>query len=260
MIINRVRQAHKEGRTSFGAYVMTPSPKIVEMMGFAGLDFVRIDLAESPMDIETVHHMIRAAHAVGITPFVRIPPGEDRLVELVLHMGALGIQISRVASRADVEAAVRATKVPPVGERHASTSLFTAGMGRMSNQEHLDWANENIMLSVQVETKKGIEAIDEIVTVPGLDMVQSGRGDLSYHYGVPGQQYHPLVLEAERKMIAAATKAGKMVSVQYYPLNDPKHVETLRGFIREGVHCISLGTDREIVAVYRRLLTEIKAP
>jgi 4-hydroxy-2-oxoheptanedioate aldolase len=132
-------------------------------------------------------------------------------------------------------------------------------MGQMSNQEHLDWASENIMLSVQVETRKGIEAIDEIVTVPGLDMVQSGRGDLSYHYGVPGQQYHPLVLAAERKMISAAKKAGKMVSVQYYPLNDPKHVETIRGFIREGVHCLSLGTDREVVSVYRRLLAEIKA-
>lgn len=258
-MINRVRQAYKEGRPSFGAYVMTPAPKMVEMMGFAGLDFVRIDLAETPMDIETVHHMIRAAHAVGITPFVRIPPGEERLIELALHMGALGIQISRVSSRADVEAAVRATKAPPIGERHASTSLFTAGMGQMSNKDHLTWVNENIMLSVQVETRKGIEAIDEIVSVPGLDMVQSGRGDLSYHYGVPGQQYHPLVLEAERKMIAAGMKAGKLVSVQYYPLNDPKHVETIRGFIRRGVHCLSLGTDREVVSVYRRLLAEINA-
>lgn len=237
---------------------MTPAPKIVEMMGFAGLDFVRIDLAETPMDLETVHHLIRTAHAVGITPFVRIPPGEDRLIELVLHMGALGIQISRVSSRANVERSVRATKAPPIGERHASTNLFTAGMGSMSNEEHLKWVNENIMLSVQVETRKGIDAIDEIVSVPGLDMVQSGRGDLSYEYGVPGQQYHPLVLEAERKMIAAGKKAGKLVSVQYYPLNDPSHVETIRGFVRQGVDCLSLGTDREMVSVYRRLLAEIK--
>jgi 2-keto-3-deoxy-L-rhamnonate aldolase RhmA len=90
-------------------------------------------------------------------------------------------------------------------------------------------------------------------------MVQSGRGDLSYHYGVPGQQYHPLVLEAEQKMIAAGIKAGKLVSVQYYPLNDPKHIEIIREFIRQGVHCLSLGTDREVGSVYRRLLAEINA-
>jgi hypothetical protein len=61
MIINRVRQAFKEGRPSFGVYVMSPSPKMVEMMGFAGIDFIRFDLAEYPMDLETVHHMIRGA-------------------------------------------------------------------------------------------------------------------------------------------------------------------------------------------------------
>jgi 4-hydroxy-2-oxoheptanedioate aldolase len=156
--------------------------------------------------------MIRAAHAVGISPFVRIPPGEERLIELVLHMGALGIQISRVASRADVEAAVRATKVPPIGDRHASTSLFTAGMGQMSNQEHLDWASENIMLSVQVETRKGIEAIDEIVGA-GLDMVQSGNE--TFHIITAFQGSSIIRSGSGTKMISAAKRQRKWCRCEF---------------------------------------------
>lgn len=259
MYVNRVRQAQREGRTSYGAYVMTLSPIMVEMMGCAGLDFVRIDLAEAPMNVETVHTMIRAAHAVGVTPFVRVPPHDERLISLALGMGALGIQITRVRSAADAAEAVRAVKAPPLGEAHIGPGQITGGLGRMSREEHAAWAAENIMLSVQVETKQGVEAIDEIAAVPGLDMLQSGRGDLSYSYGVPGQQYHPLVLEAEQKMIEAGKKAGKLVSVQYYPLGNAQHIETLRDFARRGVDCLSLGTDRDIIHVYRRLLADVKA-
>jgi 4-hydroxy-2-oxoheptanedioate aldolase len=175
----------------------------------------------------------------------------------MLKMGALGIIVPRVTCRADAEAAVQATKAPPLGGRRASTAGFTGGYGAMNNQEHLEWANENIILSVQVETRSGVEAIEEIVSVPGLDMVQSGRGDLSYQYGVPGQQYHPLVLEAEKKVIEAGLKAGKMASVQYYPLRDPAQVDTVRDWIRQGVQCLSLGGDGDIVYVFRRMLAEL---
>lgn len=261
-ITNRVRQAYLEGRPSFGIYVETPSPRIVELLGFAGLDFVRIDMDGAAMDIETVHNMIRTAHAVGVTPFVRVPSDvaySEWYIGAVLQMGALGVIVPRVTSRADAEAAVQAAKSPPIGSRRAVPNSFTCGYGQMSSQEHLDWVNENIVLSVQVETKSGVEAIEEIVSVPGLDMVQSGRGDLSYQYGVPGQSSHPIVLEAEKKVVEAGIKAGKMVSVQYYPVRNPEHIETVRGWVRQGVHCLSLGGDTDIVSVYRHLLEELKA-
>lgn len=262
MIINRVRQAYREGRPSFGTYVSTPSPHVVEMLGFAGLDFVRIDLDGAAIDLETVQAMIRTAHAVGVTPFVRVPLDvaySEWHIQAVLQMGALGIIVPRVTGRADVEAAVRAAKAPPVGECHVGPSGFLGGYGQISSQEYLDWAQENIILSVQVETKSGVEVVDEIVSVHGLDMVQSGRGDLSYQYGVPGQSYHPIVLEAEKKVIEAGLRADKMVSVQHYPLRDPDQVAMVRDWIKWGVHCLSLGGDKDIVAVYRRLLQELKA-
>jgi 4-hydroxy-2-oxoheptanedioate aldolase len=243
-------------------YVTTPSPRVVEQLGFAGFDFVRIDMDGAMIDIETVQNMIYAAHATGVTPFVRVPldlAHAEWYIGAVLQMGALGVIVPRVTCRTDAEAAVQAVKGPPMGDRRVNANGFTGGFGQMSFQEHLEWANENIILSVQVETQSGVEAIEEIVSVPGLDMVQSGRNDLSYEYGVPGQGYHPLVLEAQQKVIEAGLEAGKMTSVQYYPLRDPKHVDVVRDFIRQGVQCLCLGDDKDVVAVYRRVLKELNS-
>jgi 2-keto-3-deoxy-L-rhamnonate aldolase RhmA len=261
-IVNKIRQAFKEGRPSFGMYVTTPSPRAVEQIGFAGFDFVRIDMDSAVMNIETVQNMIFAAHASGVTPIVRVPldlAHAEWHIGAALQMGAMGIIIPRVTCRADAESAVRAVKTLPFGEYKALPNEFTGGFGQMSFKEHVEWANENIILSVQVETKSGVEAIDEIVSIPGLDMVQSGRNDLSYDYGVPGQGFHPLVLEAQQKVIQAGLKAGKLTSVQYYPLRDPKHIDIVRDFIRQGVQCLSLGDDKDVVSVYRRVLEGVRA-
>jgi len=262
MIKNRVVEAAKEGRPSFGVYVFSGSPKMIEILGFAGLDYVRIDMESAFNNPETVHRMITTAHAVGITPLVRIPESidgqiDDNLIHRVLNMGALGIVLPRARSREQVERAVQAVKGPPIGERHVTTGGFTGGLGRENAEEHLKWANENVILSIQVETKSAIDSIEEIASIPGLDMVQSGRGDLSYEYGVPGEQYHPLVLEAEEKMIAAGLNAGKLVSVQYYPLKDESQIPKIQNFVDRGVHSLNLGIDLDVVNVWRSLLKDI---
>lgn len=262
MRTNRVLQAYKEGRPSFGIYVMIPSPALVELLGFSGLDFIRIDLHDSSIDIQTLREMILIAHASGITPFVRIPGWDAKgewYCRTVLNMGAMGIIVPRVTGPEVVEAAVRATKAPPKGNATFAPSGFLNGYGQVGSQEFNDWARENIILSVQVETKRGVEAIDEIVSVAGLDMVQSGRGDLSREYGVPGQQYHPVVLEAQDTVIQAGIKAGKMVSVQYYPLREPAQIDTIRDWVQKGVHCLSLGVDKDIINIFRRTLEALKA-
>lgn len=259
MLTNRVADAHREGRLSFGNYVTTASPRMVELLGAAGFDFVRIDMSDVGVNIETVESMIRAAHAVGITPFVRTPEGSAWHIQIALQMGALGVIVPRVTGPKDVEAAVRAAKPPPIGERHAGPGGPTGRYGAVSSEEYLEWVNDNVLLSVQVETKEGVDAIEEIVSVPGLDMVQSGRGDLSYAYGVPGQQYHPTVLDAERTVMHAALAAGKIASVQYYPLRNPDHIGRLRYWIDRGVRCLSVGSDKDIVDVFRRLLREFEA-
>ena len=256
--VNRMVSAFKEGRPSFGIYMRTPSEKMVEMLGFAGLDFVRIDLNAAFFNTEKLESMIRTAHAVGMTPAVRVERNDPFQIQAALGMGALHIVVPEVGSRSEVEAAVKATKLPPIGDRHAGPSSFVGGYGSVSSQEYRAWAKENVTLSVQVEKRSGVDAIDEIAKVPGLDMVQSGRGTLSFEYGV-ADQYHPTVMEAEARVMAAGIAAGKMTSVQYYPLKDQRQVEWIRDWVKKGVSCICLGTDIEIVDVFRRLLKDLKA-
>jgi 4-hydroxy-2-oxoheptanedioate aldolase len=255
---NRIVSAYKEGRAAFGIYMRTPSEKMVEMLGCAGLDFVRIDLNAGHFNTETVEGLIRTAHAVGVTPAVRVERNDAFLIQSALDMGALQVIVPEVGSVADVEAAVKATKLPPFGDRHAGPGGFVGGYGSVSGQEFRQWAAENVILSVQVEKCSAVEQIERIVSIPGLDMVQSGRGTLAADYGV-SDQYHPIVMEAEAKVMQAGIAAGKMTAVQYYPLRDPRQVDWVRGWVRRGVKCLCLGTDIDIVEVFRRLLRDLKA-
>lgn len=254
---NRIREAYRKGEPAFGTYVKTPSPTIIELLAYAGLDFVRVDLNSGHFNTETVENMIRAANAAGITPIVRVERNDPLQIQAAIDMGALGIIVPEVSGRVDVEAAVRAAKLPPQGDRHPGGGK-TAGFGLVSTSDYAAWAAEHIILSVQVETKRAVEEVDAIAALPGLDMVQSGRGTLSYEYGVPGEQYHPTVLNAERTVVESGLRAGKMVALQYYPLRDRTHVQTVRQWIEQGVLCHSLGIDTDIVFVYRQLMKEMR--
>ncbi|HET7265710.1 MAG TPA: aldolase/citrate lyase family protein [bacterium] len=256
--VNRMREAVRQGRPSFGTYVKTPSPAMIEMLGFGGLDFVRIDLNGGYFNTETVENMIRAAHAAGVTPVVRVERNDPLQIKAALDMGALGIIVPEVTGRADVEAAIRAAKQPPYGDRHLPSGWSTR-YGLVNAKAYTAWASDNITLSVQVETRGSVAEVDAIVALPGLDMVQCGRGTLSYEFGVPGEQYHPKVMEIERTIVDKALAAGKLVGLQYYPYRDPKHIAAVNQWIKHGVQCLSLGIDTDIVFVYRQLLAQLNA-
>jgi 2-keto-3-deoxy-L-rhamnonate aldolase RhmA len=254
--VNRMREAARRGRPSFGTYVKTPSPAMIEFLGYGGLDFVRIDLNAGHFDTETVENMIRTANAVGVTPVVRVERNDPLHIQAVLDMGALGVIVPEVTGRADVEAAIRAVKLPPYGERHVPGGART-NYGLVDAKAYAAWASENITLSVQVETRAAVAEVDAIVDLPGLDMVQCGRGTLSHEYGLPGQQYHPTVMDIEKMIVDKALAAGKLVGLQYYPFRDPGHIDAVKAWIKRGVQCLSLGVDNDIVFVYRRLLEQL---
>lgn len=255
---NKVREAFEQKRPCYGLYMMTPSTRLIEYFAGAGMDFIRIDLVSGVMTDETLRDLIHTAHAVGITPFVRAKGPSDPRIKTALHLGALGIIIPDVENAQQVKDAIRVVKGPPHGERDYRPMQPTGGFGKVSTEEYQEWARRNIILSTQIETKSGVEAIDEIVALEGLDMVQSGRGDLSRHYGTPGNQYSEPVLAAERRVMEAGLKAGKMASVQYYPMTREEDYQHVKDWLARGVYCLSLGTDIDIVLTYRKMLTRLK--
>lgn len=243
---NRVKQAIQEGRPAFGIYLRVPNPTMVELAGYAGFDFVRIDTHHAFPNLETLENMIRAADAVGISPFVRTAIDRD-LILAVLDMGAHGLVIPHCKSAADARQVVEYSKYAPLGDRGMYTAGRPGAYGAVSGSEYLKWARENIIVSVQLEDKEAYDELDEIANVDGLDMLQCGRGDLGTSLGVDrGENPMSLVYEYEARMVDAAHRAGKPASVNYYPTSEDG-IRRLKEWVKKGVECISLGSDTIVI-------------
>jgi len=157
------------------------------------------------MSIETIDGLIRAAYANGITATARVQNHPFAILQL-LQIGLMGVNVPDVEDAEMAQRVVQACRYPPRGTREISRPTGTMGV---SSEEYFRWADEELIVSVQIESRRGLDNLEAILAVDGLDMVQSGRSDLALSLGVPGQANHPIVLEAEEKIIAAAEKPAR---------------------------------------------------
>lgn len=203
--INRFKRALREDRAAVGLLSSIPSPLMVEMIGYAGFDFVVLDMEHGRVDPQTLEDMIRAAECADITPLVRVSePGQ---ILHVLDGGAQGVILPHVCSAGQAERAVRAAHYHPLGTRGISGGR-TTGFGTLDLAEYIKRTNNEIMVGVMIEDRAGVDAIDEIARVPGVDLVIEGAVDLSQSYGVPTQLAHPSVTAAIRRIAEACRDAG----------------------------------------------------
>ena len=126
---NRIRRLLNEGKTVTGMLLFTGSPVVVEMMAAAGLDFVIIDMEHSALDLDRAGHLVRAADAAGITPFVRVPEVDAALIKKLLNLAAAGIVLPH-ANRENCAALLNAMRYAPEGERGACQIVRAAGYTR----------------------------------------------------------------------------------------------------------------------------------
>lgn len=238
---NAVRAALDEEREVYGLFVALPSPAMVEMVGAAGYDLAILDAEHALVSPGTLEHMIRAAEAFGVTPFVRVPPGDGESILRVLDAGAAGVVVPHVRSRADAEHAVRAARYAPDGTRSLNGGRM-AGYGRVDLAGYVAQANAQVMVVVMIEDAEGVDAIEDIVAVPGVDIVLEGAADLSQSLGVPWQTRHPAVTDAVRRIHTACAAAG--VTFCAFPRVPADHA-TWRA---AGVRAFVLGEERSLAA------------
>jgi 4-hydroxy-2-oxoheptanedioate aldolase len=237
---NPVKQAIREGRTVFGLYIAVPSPVMVELAGYAGFDFVRIDICHSAVDLPTIAGMIRAAEASGVTPTVRIDY-DPHLIAKVLEAGAMGLFIPDVSTVEMARSVVDAVHFAPVGERGTFAASRITRYGAISSGEYAKWSNEEILLGVQIESKEAADNLEATLGVDGIDMIGSGRGDLANALGLTGQKNHPSVLALEEKIFDTALKQGKYISVNLDP-TAPNFSDTV-ALWKKKAQVITLGHD-----------------
>lgn len=205
---NRVRAALKRGETVIGTMITEMrSPSIILLMAQVGFDFVFIDMEHTEYNLETVADMLKLARRTNLVPLVRVPDAEYHLIARVLDAGAMGIMAPRVESRETVERVVAAVRYPPLGKRGASTSKGNNDYERTPLGDYVRHANENILCVIQIERRIAVEHIDDLLSVPGVDVALMGPVDLTLSLGAPDTG-DPRVEEATLQVIAAGKRHG----------------------------------------------------
>lgn len=245
---NKLRTRLAAGQRVYGLINSIPAPLLVEMIGYAGYDFVILDLEHVGVDPQTLENMIRAAESCGLTPLVRVPGIQPDTILRVLDAGAMGIVVPRVQDSEQARQAVRASRYHPLGERGISGGR-TTGFGTLDLQEYMALANREIMVVAMIEDRAGVENIDTIVAVPGIDMVLEGAIDLSQSLGIPGQAQHSDVQAAIRRVAAACAAHG--VAFCAIPRVEGQH----EAWCEAGVRAFLLGDDRGVA--FRTLKTHL---
>lgn len=206
---NQLFQALEDRSVAFGSVVQMNCPEICELQSAAGMDFVYIDMEHGALGIEAVTTMIRAVQAGGAAaPIIRVPDASPSMISRVLDSGAQGVIIPNVDTAEQMEAAVRATRFGPEGNRGACPAVRANQHGVMPWNEYATWANDNIFVCGIVETPLGLQNFDEIIAVEGLDAVAVGTFDLSVALGYANDYNNPAIISKFEELSAKIRAKG----------------------------------------------------
>jgi 4-hydroxy-2-oxoheptanedioate aldolase len=207
---NQLKRKLRRGEQVFGLFCSIPAPASVELAAAAGYDFVIVDTEHVLVNPETLEHMLRTAEAVGITPLVRIAHGDGgdpKEILRALDGGAQGIVAPCVESAQAARRIVAACKYHPQGMRSLNGGRPGA-FGKHSLAEYVPRANEEILVVPMIESLAGVQNIDAILDVAGIDFVLEGAADLSQSCGLPWQIAAQPVQQALEKVQQACARAA----------------------------------------------------
>jgi len=249
---NPVKKALKDGKVVIGATVTAANADVAATLAGAGFDFLWIEMEHSPLTLETVRSMILATRGLKAMPFTRVPVNEPWLAKRVLDIGSLGVVFPFTSTRELAEQAVKSCKYPPLGIRGSGPAMAAARWG-MSGPDYAKFANENVLVVVIIEQKQAIDNIEEIASVPGVDVMFIGVNDLSFSLGVGGKTTDPIVEEAVNKVLAAGKKHNIPIG---YPAGNPAEINKR---IAQGFRFFQAPSDLGLMtAGARDLLTKIQ--
>jgi 4-hydroxy-2-oxoheptanedioate aldolase len=240
--LGSLRRSLAEGRPTLGYLVTTPSVQIVQALARTGVDWLMLDTEHAPVGIESVAAMVAATGGTPATPIVRVPAARPELVKPVLDCGALGVVFPQISSREEAEAAVQTVRYAPTGQRGYGPTYAALRWG-LTNLDYLRAANDAVLSVVLIESPAGVDALDDILTVDGLDVVAVARGDLSQSLGVAGQFDHPRLREVVARAEAKILAHGKVAlgGIAFSP-------DDARAMIARGHRFVVLGSDAGLIS------------
>ena len=182
---NAVRQRLRQGQAVYGTMIQDQrSPTVAQILAQVGYDFLFIDMEHGPFNLETVADLVRVIRLAGATPFLRVPDGDYHWIARALDLGAQGLMIPRVETRAQVEHIVESALYPPLGARGCSVDKGHNDFLTQEAWSFTEEANRENLIILQIERERAVEDIDDLLSVPGVGAALIGPNDLTLSLGV----------------------------------------------------------------------------
>ncbi len=252
-ILNKFKAALSPTKVQYGIWNGIPHSYAAEILGGAGFDFVVIDAEHGIFDINQIVSQLQALSRYDVSVVVRIATSDPILMKRLLDAGVQTFIIPMIESGEEAELMAKALRYPPEGIRGVGTALARAAQWNRVNNYFRD-ANDQMCLITQVESVKGVEALDDILKVDKVDVVFLGPADLAGSMGLLGQPGHPDVKKVVKECFEKITKSGKIAAI----LTSSEAL--IEEYKNQGATVIAVGLDTIILAQATKALAEKYKP
>lgn len=239
-IPNTFRQALVARAPLLGCWCALGSPITTEVLGLAGFDWLLLDSEHGPNDVLSLVPQLMALKDSPSAPIVRPHWNDPIILKRLLDIGFFNFLIPYVQSADEARRAVAATRYPPEGTRGVAVTHRSNRYGTVDRYQEV--INDNIAVIVQIESRAAVDAVDDIVSVPGIDGLFIGPSDLAAAYGHRGHPKHDEVQAAMARVFASADAHGKPAGILAPIEADARH------YMDMGATIMAVGSD---VAVLR---------
>jgi len=219
------------------------SPNVVEAAGLSGIDYVRIDAEHAWRQDSMLEHLARAAASAGVELMVRLDRDNPYLVRKALEIGAGCVLVANIRTLDEARTVAAAGKFPPQGTRGFSSYCRSGQWNAVPAAEWLAWSNSQPMIGIMIEDPVGLDAVDDMMAVEGIDFVNFGPADYALNLGLAApDRLNPRVLDGLQRTIDAARRAGK-----HAMCNVPPDREVIAQHLGMGLTMIEIGNDLDYI-------------
>lgn len=237
----------RDNETVFGTFAKTSDPLLIQALGLAGFNFVILDNEHGPNSTRDLLPLILAAENAGLYPIVRVSRLDALEIQRTLDLGVAGIQVPQVNTREDAMNVVRYSKFHPLGARGMCTFVRPGGFSLKDKHDYFREQNQ-LTTVIHIEGLEGLNNLESILEVDGIDVIFIGPNDLSQSMGIPGQVDHPDLVSAIGGLVDQCRQRNKHIGIFADTL------EKARQYREMGIKYIGYSVD---VGIFARACSEI---
>ena len=238
---NWVLERVHSGKPTIGCFMGLGSPNVAELLAHAGFDWLVIETEHNGLDSAEIEHLLMAVNATKTIPLVRIPSAQQTFIQRALDLGAMGIVVPMVKTAKEARQIVAATRYPPQGTR--SFGGLRASHYTFDNEDYFNRANNETLVMLILETKEGVDNLEEIISVPGVDVIFLGTMDLCLALGLnPLRQPYPEIQKILERALALGGQKGVSIGIG---ASSPDQVRERQA---EGFHFLVYSGDYQMLA------------